>query len=259
MPRKYEREGRWMGYQYIKQWLEESLKKYPKYLNPTHEETMSALYDLLSRKYEAPVKMELLGVSRTYKLVFGDGRIEKITLGNETKIEMQKILHSAGLNVPRVIKQILYDRDGIHLLKIEEWIEGESKRMAIVEPEIVAAIEPKYWYKLGFLLSSIANHKWQIYPIAVCDLHWGNFVINYEKEDVWLIDCKKLIYNPLPEKWIYEFIIFNQYNSKEQIEAFAKGYIDAIRNFDEVRSKVIKHTHIFAERLYEKLEGIGRI
>ncbi len=242
-----------MGHQKIKKWIEESLKEHPKYINLSHEEVMSGIYDVLKREYEEPVKMELLGISRTYKLTFADGRIEKIVGDSDTRIEIQKILYDAGVKVPKIVKTIPWNTSGITILKLQEWIDGECLRQAIFEEVILKSIDLKYWYKLGALLGEITTYRWEVYPLTVCDIHWSNFVLKYDKEEVWLIDCKKLLPHPFPEQWIYEFIIFSQHHEEKHIKAFTDGYLSIIRKPDEIRDRIIKHADIFTKGLYEKL------
>jgi len=242
-----------MGDQKVKEWIAESLEKDPRLKNPLHTDTMRDIYEHLCKDYEEPVKMEAISISRTYKLIFADGRIEKITIGSDDRLKMQNLLFSQGINVPKNVANIKWNKDGVIFWKIDEWIKGESYRDSIIKEELIHSIKPEYWNKLGALLGEVSSCLYDEMPITVCDVHWGNFAINYKTGKVYLIDTGKLMNDPFPERWIYDFIMFSPFHRTEEVDAFSQGYASTIKNKLALSKRIMGHTKLFTERVYEKL------
>ena len=222
--------------------------------NEMHEGCIRQIYQLFAEQIEEPDWVEPVGVSRTYKIVLKDGRIWKAYLAVEPLHEdLQRKVHSCGINVPPVIGYIKIPKSN-HFWKTTGWAPGKCDRDIIKCQNELKNVDPKWWYKKGELLGKIASIEVGEQSIAMTDILWTNFTMDAEKDEVWLIDCKKLNLDFIPERWILYFIYCNQYHTLQQKQAFMLGYVDGLKP-GRRRLDMIKSAKEFLEKVYEKLAG----
>ncbi len=247
-----------MGYKEIAAKIyAEGIAKNKHFANPIHKETIEILYPIIVKEFGEPASIDLISAVRTYKITMPDGLKMKVYLYSPVAAELQNRLYAEGLRVPKTIKVVLNEQ-GPTGWKFDEWIEGECLRKCLLSREFVKSVAPKYWYKQGAILGAISSLRYNGLPINMCDILWSNFIIDYQKDEVSLIDCKKLRFDVFPERWIYYNIFFNQYHLKEQVDAFTEGYLSEISGARD-RLDLLLRAKDFSEKVYEKLERVGRV
>ena len=232
--------------------------------NSLHEECIRELWEIVPPALGEVEDIEIIGVSRTYKVVFKDGRKWKtyIFRGNEFE-KLVRIVHEAGIRVAKPVGDIPRKAPGSMRWRFVEWIEGHCDRDSMRNRIKLQEIPPDDWYKLGELIGQVHSIKSsEALPtrfIGVCDILWANY-IKKDNGEVWISDTKKFFPDVIPDRWIYQFVMFNEHILLEQKIAFTKGYVSTLKG---VRSKEglasIEAAMIFSKEVYEKLAREQRI
>lgn len=215
-----------------------------------HNGNIDALKGIVLKEFGAEPIIELIGKNQAYKIILPDRTLKVRRC--EGGPSPYKVVLKAGLNVPALVKEAPYKESKTWVWQFVEWIPGVCHKRAINSPEAYKEISPMMFYKLGNLLGKIANLTYAGQQIALHDLIWGNFVIDY-KEDLWLVDTKYLLPDFLPERWLIRYVVIHPCVDEQQRQAFMDGYIEKVTKRKHHKNRLLE-TAMFLSRIYAKLE-----